>query len=70
MNAARLRLVEALRRGEAKLAVEIARERGGWNFGFGSGVEAATRRAWAELLPQAVIKAARATQRSNGAPNE
>lgn len=51
-------LIEALRRGEAKLAQEIAAERAGRNFGFPDGVEAATRRAWALLLPQAIIKAA------------
>lgn len=54
----RAALVAALRRGEAKLAQEVAAERAGQNFGFPDGIEATTRRAWAMLLPEAIIRAA------------
>lgn len=64
-------LVEALRRGEEKLAAEIAAEQAGKNFGFPDGVEATTRRAWALLLPQAVLEEVadrRPAQRSSDKP--
>jgi hypothetical protein len=66
----RAALVAALRRGEAKLAQEVAAERAGQCFGFPDGVEAATRRAWAMLLPQAIIKAALDPARRKGDPKK